>query len=81
MVSILETVALLLEEAKRVFINRFFKWIFDRVVSFIGLLFLWPIFLVVTNLIKIKMPGDPAFFIQKRVVKGGIFLIIASSEQ
>ena len=47
------------------------KWIFDRAVSFIGLLFLWPVLLVVAILIKIKMPGGPAFFIQKRVGKGG----------
>lgn len=48
-----------------------FKWIFDRAVSFIGLLFLWPVLLVVAILIKIKMPGGPAFFVQKRVGRGG----------
>jgi len=47
------------------------KWIFDRVVSFIGLLFLWPILLIVAVLVKIKMPGGPAFFVQKRVGKDG----------
>ena len=47
------------------------KWIFDRVVSFIGLLFLWPVLLVVAVLIKVKMPGGPAFFVQKRVGKDG----------
>ena len=47
------------------------KWIFDRVVSLIGLLFLWPVLLVVAILIKVKMPGGPAFFVQKRVGKGG----------
>lgn len=47
------------------------KWLFDRVVSAIGLLFLWPILLVVAILIKIKMPGGPAFFVQKRVGKDG----------
>lgn len=47
------------------------KWIFDRVVSLIGLLFLWPVLLVVTILIKVKMPGGPAFFVQKRVGKDG----------
>lgn len=47
------------------------KWIFDRVVSFIGLLFLWPVLLVVAILVKVKMPGGPAFFVQKRVGKGG----------
>lgn len=49
----------------------FFKWIFDRMVAFIGLLFLWPILLIVAIMIKIKMPGGPAFFIQKRVGKDG----------
>lgn len=47
------------------------KYIFDRLVSFIGLLFLWPVLLVVVILIKIKMPGGPAFFVQKRVGKDG----------
>lgn len=47
------------------------KWIFDRAVSFIGLLFLWPVLLVVAILIKIKMPGGPAFFVQKRVGRDG----------
>ena len=47
------------------------KWIFDRVVSLIGLLFLWPVLLVVAILIKVKMPGGPALFVQKRVGKGG----------
>ena len=44
---------------------------FDRIVSLIGLLFLWPILLVVAILVKIKMPGGPAFFVQKRVGKDG----------
>lgn len=47
------------------------KYIFDRIVSFVGLLFLWPVLLVVTVLIKIKMPGGPVFFVQKRVGKDG----------
>ena len=47
------------------------KWIFDRVVSVVGLLFLWPVLLVVAILVKVKMPGGPAFFVQKRVGKDG----------
>lgn len=47
------------------------KWIFDRLVSCIGLFFLWPVLLIVAILVKIKMPGGPAFFVQKRVGKGG----------
>lgn len=47
------------------------KWIFDRVASLLGLLFLWPVLLVVAILIKIKMPGGPVLFVQKRVGKNG----------
>ena len=43
------------------------KWIFDRVVALIGLLFLWPVLFVVAIMVKVKMPGGPAFFVQKRV--------------
>lgn len=47
------------------------KFLFDRLVSLIGLLFLWPLLIVVAILIKIKMPGGPAIFTQKRVGKDG----------
>lgn len=47
------------------------KFIFDRVVAFIGLLLLWPIILITAILIKVKMPGGPVFFVQKRVGKDG----------
>lgn len=47
------------------------KWLFDRLVSLTGLLFLWPVLLIVAILVKIKMPGGPAFFVQKRVGKDG----------
>lgn len=47
------------------------KWLFDRIVAFFGLLFLWPVILLTAILVKIKMPGGPAFFVQKRVGKGG----------
>ena len=49
----------------------FIKWIFDRLFALIGLLFLWPVLLVVAIMVKIKMPGRPAFFVQKRVGRGG----------
>ncbi len=50
------------------------KWIFDRSVALIGLLFLWPVLIVVAILIKIKMPGGPAIFKQKRVgLHGNLF--------
>lgn len=47
------------------------KWIFDRVAAFVGLLLIWWMFPIVAILIKIKMPGGPAFFSQKRVGKDG----------
>ncbi|MBQ9286688.1 MAG: sugar transferase [Bacteroidaceae bacterium] len=47
------------------------KFIFDRVVAFVGLLILWPILIIVAILVKIKTPGGPVLFVQKRVGKGG----------
>jgi lipopolysaccharide/colanic/teichoic acid biosynthesis glycosyltransferase len=47
------------------------KYIFDRLMALIGLLCLWPVLLVVTILIWIKMPDGPAIFKQKRVGKNG----------
>ena len=47
------------------------KFLFDRIVSFCGLLFLWPVLLVVAILIRIKMPGGPVLFTQKRVGRNG----------
>ena len=47
------------------------KWIFDRVVAAIGLLFLWPVLIVVAVLIRLKMPGGPVLFKQKRVGRQG----------
>ena len=47
------------------------KFIFDRLVALIGLLFFWPVLLIVAIMVKVKMPGGPAFFVQKRVGKGG----------
>ena len=47
------------------------KCLFDRLFSFVGLMFLWPVLVVVAILIKIKMPGGPVLFVQKRVGKGG----------
>ena len=47
------------------------KYIFDRVVALIGLLVLWPVLLIVAVLVKMKMPGGPVMFVQKRVGKGG----------
>ena len=49
------------------------KWLFDRVASLLGLIVLSPLFLTIAILIKIKMPGGPIFFIQKRVGKDGMY--------
>ena len=47
------------------------KYLFDKVVSFFGLLLLWPVLAVIAVMVKVKMPGGPAFFVQQRVGKGG----------
>ena len=49
----------------------FFKFLFDRVSSLFGLLFLSPVLLFVALLIRIKMPGGPIIFKQKRVGQYG----------
>ena len=40
-------------------------------MALIGLLFLWPVLLVVAVLIRVKMPGGPVIFKQKRVGRNG----------
>ena len=45
------------------------KFFFDRIVSFLGLLFLWPVLIIIALLIRAKMPGGPALFKQQRVGK------------
>lgn len=47
------------------------KWLFDRTWGFLGLLLLWPVMVVVAILIKVKMPGGPVLFTQKRVGRYG----------
>lgn len=47
------------------------KWIFDRVVSFVGLVCLLPVLVVIGVLIRVKMPGGPVFFVQERVGRFG----------
>ena len=46
------------------------KFIFDKLASLVGLIVLFPVFLYVAILIKIKMPG-PVFFKQQRVGQNG----------
>ena len=52
-------------------IHDMLKWLFDRTVSLFGLLVLWPVLLVVALLVRIKMPGGPVIFTQKRVGRNG----------
>lgn len=49
----------------------FFKSVFDRCASLIGLFLLWPLLIVIAILVKIRMPGGPVFFLQKRVGQYG----------
>lgn len=46
------------------------KWIFDRVVSLIGLLVLWPVLLIVAILVKVKMPGGAGVLCSEEGGKG-----------
>lgn len=48
-----------------------FKRLFDIIASLFGLLLIWWVYPIVAILIKIKMPGGPAFFCQKRVGRDG----------
>lgn len=49
----------------------FLKSIFDCTASFFGLIFLFPILIIVGILIRIKMPGGPVIFKQRRVGRHG----------
>ena len=51
------------------------KWLFDRVMSLVGLIVISPVLLIVALLIRQKMPGGPVLFRQKRVGKDGKLLI------
>lgn len=47
------------------------KSCFDRFISFCGLIFFCPVLFIVAILIRMKMPGGPIIFKQKRVGKDG----------
>lgn len=47
------------------------KYLFDRMASLLGLLLLWPVLLIVALLIRMKMPGGPVIFTQRRVGRDG----------
>ena len=52
------------------------KRLFDIIFSFVGIVFLFPVFIIVSILIKIDSSG-PVFFIQERVgLNGNFFKII-----
>lgn len=48
-----------------------FKWVFDRVISFLGLCCILWLLVIVAILIKIQLPDGPIFFCQKRIGKNG----------
>ena len=50
--------------------NKFIKFLFDRIISLLGLICFAPIFIVVAILIKKQMPG-PILFVQKRIGQNG----------
>lgn len=47
------------------------KWLFDRIMSLVGLIILSPVLLVVAILIRVKMPDGPILFKQIRVGRYG----------
>lgn len=47
------------------------KWAFDRGASLVGLVAVSPILLAIAVLIRVKMPGGPVIFRQKRVGRNG----------
>lgn len=54
-----------------------FKFIFDRLMSLVGLIVLMPFLLIVYLIILIKMPDGSPLFIQKRVgLNGALFKMI-----
>lgn len=47
------------------------KWMFDRGMALVGLAVLWPVLAIVAVLVKVKMPGGPVIFRQRRVGRNG----------
>jgi len=54
----------------RIVYLKFGKRTIDIFLSSLGIIFLWPVFLIIAFLIKLSSPG-PAIFKQKRVGKNG----------
>jgi len=56
------------------------KYLFDRIVSLIGLLVLWPVLVTIAVLIAIRKPGGSVFYRQLRVGRNGkLFTIVKFS--
>lgn len=47
------------------------KFLFDRIAALFGLIVLSPVLLIVAILVRVKMPGGPVIFTQKRVGRNG----------
>ena len=58
----------------------FLKWLFDKLASLFGLLFLSPVLLVVAILIKVKMPG-PILFVRREWGSMANCLLYISSDR
>jgi lipopolysaccharide/colanic/teichoic acid biosynthesis glycosyltransferase len=54
----------------------FFKFLFDRLAAFFGLLLTWPLLLVIGLKIKSIYPGETALFRQERVGRHGKVFVI-----
>ena len=51
--------------------SKMIKFFFDKIAAFVGIIILSPVLLIIGVLVKIKMPGGPVFFRQKRVGQYG----------
>ncbi|MGM9826762.1 MAG: sugar transferase [Muribaculaceae bacterium] len=49
----------------------FLKYVFDRSMALVGLVVLWPVLAAVAVAVRVRMPGGPVIFRQKRVGRGG----------
>ena len=59
----------LVEDIKIGLVFMLLKSCFDRLASFFGLIIFFPVLFIVAILIRVKMPGGPVIFRQKRVGK------------
>ena len=51
-------------------LQMFLKPFFDRIVSFMGLLLIWPLLLVIALMVRVKI-GRPVLFLQERITPLG----------